>query len=276
LKVLPRILLFLVAVSCFDATRTLHGGVPVVAIHDSELTRALDGMTVANPTTPSGAGTTGFEWWPTNWHYFVMPESLKEALKSDGTAYEVVSDGDISSGRLLDTNGQPRYPILISLASEAVRDDEIGALTNYVAAGGTLLVGSSAFTRQTNGLGRGDFAFANEMGLHMGTTNLTVGRDGMLGNDALQWRAAGSAFSPVSPLGSYELRLDGQGKAGLAALSTSQGPLQLDGSGSWTTGRNPEFQVTARVPPPYREQLSPLLRLISVQRDEGTFDLQLK
>lgn len=108
------------------------------------------------------------------------------------------------------------------------------------------------------------------------TTNLTVGRDGMLGNIALQWRAAGSAFSPVSPLGSYELRLDGQGKAGLATLSTSQGPLQLDGSGSWTTGRNPEFQVTASVPPPYREQLTPLLRLISVQRDEGTFDLQLK
>jgi hypothetical protein len=148
----------------------LRGG-PVVAIHDSELTRALETMVATNSGTPTGAGTTGFEWWPTNWHYFVMPESLKEALASDGTAYEVVSDADISAGRLM-TNGQPRYPILISLASEAVRDDEIAQFTNYVAAGGTLMVGSSSFTRQTNGAGRGDFAIGNEMGLHSATNAL--------------------------------------------------------------------------------------------------------
>ena len=89
------------------------------------------------------------------------------------TSYDIVTDADIAAGLLLETNGQPRYPILISLASEAVADSEIGPLTNYVAAGGTLLVGSSAFTRHTNGSGRGDFAFANEMGLHMSNTNLT-------------------------------------------------------------------------------------------------------
>src|SRR5438874_1186638 len=87
------------------AAPSLRGG-PVVAIHDSELTRALETMTATNSGTPTGAGTTGFEWWPTNWHYFVMPESLKEALRSDGTAFEVVSDADISAGRLM-TNGQP-------------------------------------------------------------------------------------------------------------------------------------------------------------------------
>ena len=148
----------------------LRGG-PVVAIHDSELTRALELVPASNPGTPTGAGASGYEWWPTNWHYFVMPEALKEALRSDGTAFEVVSDADISGGRLL-TNGQPRYPILISLASEAVRDDEISQLTNYVAAGGTLLAGSSSFTRQTNGIGRGDFALANAMGLHTVSSNL--------------------------------------------------------------------------------------------------------
>ena len=108
------------------------------------------------------------------------------------------------------------------------------------------------------------------------TTNLSIGRDGMLGTVTLQWRAAGSAFSPLSPIGSYELRLDGQGNTVRATLSTLQGPLQLDGSGSWTTGRKPEFQATVRVPPQYQEQLTPLLRIISVQRDEGSFELQLK
>jgi hypothetical protein len=144
---------------------------PVVAIHDSELTRALETLP-ATGSTPTGPGTTGYQWWPTNWHYFVMPDSVKEALRSDGTAYEVVGDVDISSGRLLAANGQPRCPIVISLASEAIRDDEIAQLTNYVAAGGTLLVGSSAFRRNPDGTPRGDFAFANQMGVHMVTAGL--------------------------------------------------------------------------------------------------------
>jgi len=160
----------LIAIQLFFTISPVNAG-PVVAIHDSELTRALESMTATNAGTPTGPGFTGFEWWPTNWHYFVMPESLKEALASDGTAFEFVSDADISAGRLF-TNGQPRYPIVISLASEAVADSEIGQFTNYVAAGGTLFVGSSAFTRQTNGVGRGDFAIANQMGLHTVTTNL--------------------------------------------------------------------------------------------------------
>src|SRR5438105_3784016 len=138
---------------------------PAVAIHDSELTRALEAMSAVAPT-PTGPGTTGKQWWPTDWHYFVMPESVKEALRSDGTAFTVIGDSNITAGSLL-ANGQPRYPILISLASEAIRDDEIAPLTNYVAAGGFVFLGSSAFTRTTNGTSRGDFAFASQMGLHL-------------------------------------------------------------------------------------------------------------
>src|SRR5947209_4139473 len=144
---------------------------PIVAIHDSELTRALESIP-ASGGTPSGPGTTGFEWWPTDWHYFVMPESVKEALRSDGTAFRVIGDSNITAGLLL-TNGMPQYPILISLASEAIANDEIAPLTNYVAAGGFLLVGSSAFTRNTNGTSRGDFAFANELGVHMAIPGVT-------------------------------------------------------------------------------------------------------
>src|SRR6476646_3171450 len=112
---------------------------PSVAIHDSELTRALESMNAVAPT-PTGAGTTGKQWWPTDWHYFVMPESVKEALKSDGTAFTVVGDSNVTAGALLNS-GQPRYPIVISLASEAINDSEIAAFTNYVASGGFLFVG---------------------------------------------------------------------------------------------------------------------------------------
>jgi hypothetical protein len=144
---------------------------PLVAIHDSEFTRALESMP-ASGATPTGPGTTGNQWWPTDWHYFVMPEAMKEALRSDGTAFTVVGDSNITAGVLL-TNGAPRFPILVSLASEAIRDDEIAAFTNYVAAGGFLFVGSSAFTRNTNGAARADFAFANQMGVHKIVSGLT-------------------------------------------------------------------------------------------------------
>ncbi len=159
------------AVTSFASAGSLRGG-SVVAIHDSALTRALATSNAA-PTTPSGSGTTGKEWWPTNWNYFVMPESLKEALRSDGTPFEVISDNDIAAGRLMDTNGRPRYPIVFSLASEAIHDAAIVPLTNYVAAGGFLFVGSSSFTRRPDGTTRGDFAFASELGIHMAAPALT-------------------------------------------------------------------------------------------------------
>jgi hypothetical protein len=156
---------------CLALTGVGQDTQPLVAIHDSELTRALESMP-ASGATPTGPGTTGNQWWPTDWHYFVMPEAMKEALRSDGTAFTVVGDSNITSGVLI-ANGAPKYPILISLASEAIRDDEIAAFTNYVAAGGFLFVGSSAFTRNTNGTARSDFAFANQLGVHKLVTGLT-------------------------------------------------------------------------------------------------------
>ncbi|HXD01618.1 MAG TPA: hypothetical protein VN048_19940, partial [Verrucomicrobiae bacterium] len=148
-----------------------QGTQPLVAIHDSELTRAME-TEVASNGTPTGAGTSGNQWWPTDWHYFVMPESLKEAFRSDGTAFTVLGDSNITAGALL-TNGVPKYPIFISLSSEAMRDDEIAPLTNYVAAGGFLFIGGSSFTRNTNGTTRGDFALAVAMGVHMVAPGLT-------------------------------------------------------------------------------------------------------
>ncbi|HWY74131.1 MAG TPA: hypothetical protein VN281_00860, partial [Verrucomicrobiae bacterium] len=102
-----------VCVVCVYATRAAQ---PLVAVHDSELTRALETMPASGATPQE----TGYQWWLEDWHYFVMPESVKEMLHSDGTAFAVVSDADISAGHLLDTNGRPAYPIVISLAAEAM------------------------------------------------------------------------------------------------------------------------------------------------------------
>jgi len=69
---------------------------PVVAIHDSELTEQLETMP-ASPPTPTGGGATGLSMVATDWHYFVMPESMQEALRSDGTAFTVIGDSNITA-----------------------------------------------------------------------------------------------------------------------------------------------------------------------------------
>jgi hypothetical protein len=147
---------------------------PVVAIHVSELTQALETTPAGanTPKPPSNPDASGFEWWYTSWHYFVMEESVKEALRSDGTPYVVVTDADISSGNLLYPDGSPKYPIVISLANEAIRNDEIGPLRDYVNAGGFLFIGSSSFTRNPDGTTRSNFALSSEMGLQMTNASL--------------------------------------------------------------------------------------------------------
>ncbi len=144
---------------------------PLVAIHVSELTKALETLPATAPT-PTVPGTSGYEWFYTSWRYFVGYESLKESLRSDGTPFVEISDSDIAAGKLRKTDGTPSYPILISLAAEAIDDNEVSMLRDYVNAGGFLLSGSSSFSRRPDGTTRGDFALASEMGLHMQSHDL--------------------------------------------------------------------------------------------------------
>lgn len=113
-----------------------------------------------------------------------------------------------------------------------------------------------------------------EVLIHVG--QLTFAGGETEGNVTLRWRAAGSALTPLSPLGEYELRLDGGGTMVHASLSTLAGPLQLEGKGSWKHGDRVAFLATARIPAQHREQLAPILRLIAVENSKGVFELQLK
>jgi general secretion pathway protein N len=104
-------------------------------------------------------------------------------------------------------------------------------------------------------------------------SHLSLERGRMEGDATLQWRAAGSALTPISPLGDYEVRIKAAGSAVHAALSTLEGPLLLEGKGIWSSGAPPSFLATARVPEQHQEQLAPLLRLIAVERGAGNFEL---
>lgn len=101
------------------------------------------------------------------WRYGVMPDSVKEALRSDGTPFVTLHDDFTLESLVVGTppNATPKYPIVISFATERITDTEAAALRDYVDAGGFLFVGSSALTKYENGTPRGDFALAAEMGI---------------------------------------------------------------------------------------------------------------
>ncbi len=113
-----------------------------------------------------------------------------------------------------------------------------------------------------------------EVAIHV--AHLSIGNSAIKGHATVHWRAASSALTNVTPLGDYELNLDGNGAALRATLRTLKGPLQLDGQGGWAEGTTPMLQVRARIAPDQVQQLSPLLRLIAIERGEGEFELQLR
>lgn len=105
--------------------------------------------------------------------------------------------------------------------------------------------------------------------------SLTVGGGAIRGRATVLWLGAVSAHASVSPLGDYELTVEGRGSTVDARLGTVRGPLQLDGVLAWTPGRKPAAQATATVPSSHREPLVPLLRTIGVERGEGRYELRL-
>jgi len=108
-----------------------------------------------------------------DWHYFVMPDSVKEMLRSDGTAFTVIGDSNIVAGVLPIPMVRPNIPLSSAWLPRRIQDTEIAPLTNYVAAGGFLFVGSSAFTRNPDGTTRTNFALASAMGVNMVNPGLT-------------------------------------------------------------------------------------------------------
>jgi len=219
---------------------------------DGILARASDGrlrLTEARGTLWSGAGQievrdaggrTGIA---KNLAWRLLPESLVR--------------GRLICEVELDQSGR-RFPVTISMSRIEIANAEI----NLPAA--------------VLGLGVPKLAPLGLTGdVQLRVTSMSIESKEMQGNATLQWRDAGSVLTTVSPLGDYELRLDGEGATVHAYLRTIQGPLRLEGKGTWVNGKNPVFLATANVPAQHQQQLAPLLRLIAVDRGEGSFELRL-
>ena len=90
---------------------------------------------------------------------------------------------------------------------------------------------------------------------------LRVAGNGFDGEISIDWRAAQSALSPVSPLGDYRVIARASGGQGDVTLTTLSGPLLLEGIGKISEGKL-RFSGTADAVPHMRESLNGLIGVL--------------
>ena len=92
----------------------------------------------------------------------------------------------------------------------------------------------------------------------------------LLGRAQAQWSDAALAISPVRPLGTYVLRLDGAGGPARLTLATAQGALRLSGDGTLEGLQRLAFTGEARADGPQAPALTPVLDLFGPRRPDGS------
>ena len=109
--------------------------------------------------------------------------------------------------------------------------------------------------------------------LHIETDDLRIGGNRVDGQAVAEWRGAGTTMSPVRPLGDYRINLTGAPDGMAYDVTTLNGPLRIEGKGSWSPTGARKFAGTARADPPFQPQLVDLLRLIGREQGQGVFAL---
>ncbi|RJF97570.1 type II secretion system protein N [Noviherbaspirillum saxi] len=81
-----------------------------------------------------------------------------------------------------------------------------------------------------------------------------------------------SRLSPIKPLGAYQLIMDWRGQRAQVALTSTKGPLLLDGTGELVNGRL-RFSGKAEAEAGQEERLANLLNLLGQRRKVGDKDV---
>ena len=96
-------------------------------------------------------------------------------------------------------------------------------------------------------------------------------REGSFNGKAnIELRNMASALTPVNPLGSYRINVEGEGNRAKLNIVTINGPLRLDGDGTWTARRGVQFTAFAVAEEQERARLRTLLGLIGRRQGDKT------
>lgn len=99
---------------------------------------------------------------------------------------------------------------------------------------------------------------------------LTIRGGQMQGRATIELREAASAMTPVRPLGSYRIDIDGQGSRADVGLQTLSGPLRLEGKGGWDARAGLRFEAQATAEPGAADKLQSFLGLVGRRDGDRT------
>lgn len=111
--------------------------------------------------------------------------------------------------------------------------------------------------------------------IHIQAKQLFVSDQHIEGVTHADWLNAGSALSPINPLGTYHLTFTGKGDQVQMTLASLSGALMLEGAGNWSISQGLAFQGTARAAEGKEESLAQLLAHLGPQESAGVHALTL-
>lgn len=106
--------------------------------------------------------------------------------------------------------------------------------------------------------------------LRLSWENLVLRPAGLDGRARIELREASSAMTPVRPLGSYRIDVVGSGSRAELSIATIDGPLRLQGNGSFDANRGLRFVAEASAEARERDRLQSFLGLIGPREGERT------
>ena len=99
---------------------------------------------------------------------------------------------------------------------------------------------------------------------------LLVRQGQLTGQASIELRDMASAMTPVRPLGSYRIDIDGKGARADLAIETLSGPLLLSGNGTWDARGGLRFVAQASAEPAEAARLQSFLGLLGRREGDHT------
>ncbi len=90
------------------------------------------------------------------------------------------------------------------------------------------------------------------------------------GRALIELQQVASALTPVRPLGAYQIEVTGSGGDTQVRMNTLNGPLRLQGSGTWNARTGLQFTAEAHADKSEELRLQPLLGLLGRREGERT------
>lgn len=193
---------------------------------------------------------------------------IADVLANVNTSNERIDDGTVVQGLVLP--GEVRWtigrlPLLIGMLDASLRLDGMssplrlsGRVDELRGSAGSLNLASIELSK----LGSPWNTIRPSGLISLRWNDFTIRRSVFEGKLTIELRDASSVLTPVQPLGSYQIEVTGRGSQADLKIATLNGPLNLSGSGVWTSRRGVSFTAEASSDASEKERLQAFLALV--------------